>query len=265
MAQKKVKIGPYEMICYYGAKVLEDNTIVFAGTGLPMLACLFAQRTWAPNLNVIFEAGSLGVQMWMGLPLSVGDTRASTRSCIVKGLCFAFEGQQRGYSDYGFIGGAEIDKYGNINSTCFGEYEKPKVRFPGSGGAGAMAANSDRIIAILALEKRRFRDKVYFITSLGFGDGTLDYRWKAGVHGRGPYRVVTDVALFGYDVGKTNRMMLLEYHPDLSIEKIQDRCELELLIAPDVKPMELPSDDHLNLMVTAVDPEHYFLGKTVEA
>jgi len=261
----KVKIGPYEMICFYGAKVLEDNTIVFAGTGLPMLACLFAQRTWAPNLNVIFEAGSLGVQMWMGLPLSVGDTRASTRSCIVKGLCFAFESQQRGYSDYGFIGGAEIDKYGNINSTCFGEYEKPKTRFPGSGGAGAMAANSDRVIAILALEKRRFRDKVYFITSLGFGDGSSDYRWKSGVHGRGPYRVVTDVALFGYDVGNTNRMMLLEYHPDMSIEAIQDRCELELLVAPDVKKMEIPSEDHLNLMVTAVDPEHYFLGKTVAA
>ena len=264
MADKKVKMGPFEQICYAGARALEDKTITFAGTGLPMLSCLFAQRTWAPDMNIIFEAGSLGVQLWMGLPLSVGDTRASTRACIIKGLCFAFESQQRGYSDFAFIGGAEIDKYGNINSTCFGEYEKPKVRFPGSGGAAAMASNSDRIIAIMALEKRRFRDKVYFITSLGFGDGSPDYRWTAGVHGRGPYRVVTDVATFGYDVGNTNRMMLLEYHPDLSVEAIQARCELELLISPDVKPTPLPSQDELQLMVTEVDPERYFLGKTVE-
>jgi glutaconate CoA-transferase subunit B len=262
---QKIKIGPYEMICLTGARCLEDKTVVFVGTGLPMLASLFAQRTWAPNVNLIFEGGSIGPILWMGLPLSVGDIRAGTRACMVKGLCAVFEGQQRGYSDYAFIGGAEIDKYGNINSTCFGEYEKPKTRFPGSGGAGAMAANSDRIIAIMALEKRRFRDKVYYITSVGFGDGTPDYRWKAGVHGRGPYRVVTDVALFGYDVGKTNRMTLLEYHPDLSPAQIQERCELELLIAPDVKPMPLPTEDQLRLMVTEVDPEHYFLGKTVEA
>jgi glutaconate CoA-transferase subunit B len=262
---EKIKAGPFEVLCLTGARCLEDKTVVFVGTGLPMLASLFAQRTWAPNLSLIFEGGSLGPILWMGLPLSVGDIRAGTRSCMVKGLCAVFEGQQRGWSDYAFIGGAEIDTYGNINSTCFGEYEKPKVRFPGSGGAGAMAANSDRIIAIMALEKRRFREKVYYITSIGFGDGQPDYRWKAGVHGRGPYRVVTDVAMFGFDVGNTNKMVLLEYHPTLSVEQVQERCELKLTISPDVKPMVLPTQEQLKLMVTEVDPERYFLGKTVEA
>ena len=149
--------GPFEMIAYTGSRVLEDDTIVFVGTGLPIIAAMHAQHTHAPNLNMIFEAGSLGAVLEQGLPLSVGDTRAFRKARFAKGLCAAFELTQRGYADVAFIGGAQIDMYGNINSHFQGgNYNRPGTRFPGSGGAGAMAANCERTIAIMALEKRRF-------------------------------------------------------------------------------------------------------------
>ena len=181
--------NPYEMIAYTGSKVLEDNTIVFVGTGLPIISALHAQMTHAPNLQMIYEAGSLAPILELGLPLSVGDTRVANRACFLKGMCQAFELTQRGVADYAFIGGAQIDKYGNVNSTIIGEeYTKPKVRFPGSGGAGAMAASCEKTIVIMPLEKRRFVEQVDFITSIGFGDGSPDYRKRAGVVGSGPYR-----------------------------------------------------------------------------
>lgn len=255
-------VGPYERISYTGSMVQRDKTVVFVGTGLPMIAILHAQRTHAPDINIIFEAGSLGVILWMGLPLSVGDTRASTRSCIVKGLCLSFELQQRGHSDIAFIGGAQVDEYGNINSTCMGDvYEKPRVRFPGSGGAGAMAANSARTIMILALEKRRFTKVCDFITSIGYGDGSPGYRWRAGVHGDGPYRVICDSALFGFR--EDRKMELLQVRPGLTKEEIHARCDFDLLFAPQVVEMPDPPPDDLKLLIDVIDPEHYFLGKKV--
>jgi glutaconate CoA-transferase subunit B len=175
--------------------------------------------------------------------MSVGDTRAFRKACFAKGLCAAFELTQRGYADYAFIGGAQVDQYGNVCSTYEGgDYLRPRVRFPGSGGAGAMAANCEKTIAIMALEKRRFVKKVDFITSVGFGDGSPDYREKAGVLGSGPYRVITNVALFGF-CPDTRRMMLLEYLPGKSPEAIQEMVDFELVMAPDVKPMALPTEE----------------------
>jgi glutaconate CoA-transferase, subunit B len=130
-------VNPYEIIAFTGSRVLEDNTIVFVGTGLPIIASMHAQLTHAPNLNLIFEAGSFGSILEQGMPLSVGDTRAFRKAVFAKGLCGLFELTQRGYSDYAFIGGAQIDQYGNVCSTYEGgDYLKPRVRFPGSGGLG---------------------------------------------------------------------------------------------------------------------------------
>ena len=148
---------PFEMIAYTGSKVLEDNTIVFVGTGLPIIASIHAQLTHAPGLGIIFEAGPLTPILEMGMPLSVGDTRACRKACFLKGLSAVFELTQRGHADYAFIGGAQIDMYGNVNSTFEGgTYKAAKTRFPGSGGAGAMAANCEKSIIIMALEPRRF-------------------------------------------------------------------------------------------------------------
>lgn len=256
--------GPFEMIAYTGARVLEDESIVFVGTGLPIIGAMFAQLTHAPHLNMIFEAGSLAAILEQGMPLSVGDTRAFRKAVFAKGLCAAFELSQRGYSDYAFIGGAQIDMYGNINSHFQGgTYSRAKTRFPGSGGAGAMAANCEKTISIMALEKRRFVEKLDFVTSIGFGDGSPDYRKKAGVMGSGPYRVITNQALFGFDED-THRMMLLEVLPGKTADDIQELVSFELLISADLKEMKEPSADDLRILREECDPDGYFLKRKTE-
>jgi glutaconate CoA-transferase subunit B len=256
-------VNPFEMIAFTGSRVLEDNTIVFVGTGLPIIAAMHAQMTHAPNVNLIFEAGSLASMLEQGMPMSVGDTRAFRKAVFAKGLCAVFELTQRGYADYAFIGGAQIDMYGNVCSTYEGgNYLQPRVRFPGSGGAGAMAANCEKTIAIMALEKRRFVKKVDFITSIGFGDGSPDYRLKAGVMGAGPYRVITNQALFGFDE-KTRRMMLLEYLPGKSPEAIQELVDFDLIISPDVKEMQIPTEHDLYLLQKKCDTEGFFLKRKI--
>jgi len=255
---------PFEMIAYTGSRVLEDEKIVFVGTGLPIIAAMHAQLTHAPNLYMIYEAGSLAPILEMGMPLSVGDTRAGRKACYLKGLCAVFELTQRGYADYAFIGGAQVDMYGNICSTIEGNnYGKPRVRFPGSGGAGAMAANCEKTIAIMALEKRRFVNKLDFVTSIGYGDGSPDYREKAGVLGSGPYRIITNQALFGFD-DETRRMKLLEVKPGITPEEIQELVSFELIIPPDVKEMAEPTDEDLHLLRDVIDAEGYFLKRVIK-
>ncbi len=255
---------PFEMIAYTGSRVLEDNKIVFVGTGLPIIASMHAQLTHAPGLGMIFESGPLSPVLEMGMPLSVGDTRACRKACYLKGLCAVFELTQRGHADYAFIGGAQIDMYGNVNSTFEGgTYTESQTRFPGSGGAGAMAANCEKSIIIMALEKRRFSNKLEFVTSIGYGDGSPDYRDKAGVMGSGPYRVITNEALFGFDE-KSKRMMLLEMAPGRTKEQIQAKVSFELLFSPDLKVMAEPTSEDLALLREKCDPDGYFLARKVK-
>jgi glutaconate CoA-transferase subunit B len=260
-----VEYNPFEMIAYTGSRILEDRKVVFVGTGLPMIACMHAQLTHAPNLMMLFEAGSFSPILELGLPISVGDTRASTRACYLKGLCSIFELTQRGYADYGFIGGAQIDMHGNVNSTLGGTlYSKPDIRYPGSGGGGAMAANCERTIIIMALEERRFSKKLDFITSIGYGDGSLDYRERAGVMGSGPYRVITDKAVFGFDE-KTKRMRLLEVAPRVKPSEIQNKVEFELLMPEKIGKMEEPTAEDLRLLREVIDPKGYFLKRKIKS
>jgi glutaconate CoA-transferase subunit B len=255
---------PFEMIAYTGSRVLEDNTIVFVGTGLPIIASIHAQLTHAPGLGIIFEAGPLTPILEMGMPLSVGDTRACRKACFLKGLSAVFELTQRGHADFAFIGGAQIDMYGNVNSTFEGgTYKAAKTRFPGSGGAGAMAANCEKSIIIMALEPRRFTPKLDFLTSIGYGDGSPDYREKSGVMGSGPYRVITNEALFGFD-DKTHRMMLLEVEKGKTAEDIQKKVSFELLISPDLKEMASPTEKDLKLLREECDPDGYFLARKLK-
>lgn len=258
-----VDYTPYEMIAYTGSRLLEDEKTVFVGTGLPMIATLHAQRTHAPNIIQLFEAGSLGPILELGLPISVGDTRVGIKSCIIKGLCMAFELSQRGFIDYGFIGGAEIDPYGNVNATMIGEdYSNPIARFPGSGGAGHMAANCERIIIIMPLEARRFQKKIHFVTNVGYGDGSSDYRRRAGVPGSGPWRVVTHMAVFGFDEA-TRRMTLLEALPGYSVDDVLERMEFEPMIPDEgVKPMPEPTAEDIKIL-GEIDPEGLFLKRKV--
>jgi glutaconate CoA-transferase subunit B len=244
--------------------MLEDNKIVFVGTGLQMIAAMHAQLTHAPGLGMIFESGALSPFLDIGIPLSVGDTLACRQACYLKGLCAVFELTQRGYADYAFIGGAQIDRYGNVNSTFEGgSYESPRTRFPGSGGAGAMAASCQKTIIIMALEKRRFVKKLDFLTSVGFGDGSATFREKSGVAGSGPFRVITNEALFGFDE-QSRKMVLLEVAPGRSAQQIQEKTGFKLHLSPNIAAMPEPTEKDLRLLREVCDPEGYFLARKVK-
>ncbi len=253
-----------EIIVVAGAKVLEDKKVVFVGTGLPMVASLLAKMTHAPNLIPVFEAGAVGPPLNVGLPVSVGDSKTYTGASYVKGLNAAFEMTQRGFADIGFIGGAEIDMYGNLNSTMIGDfansYQKPTVRLPGSGGASDMAASCERTILIIPHDKRKFSEKLQYITSPGYLDGSRDARRKAGLQGEGPYRVITTKGIFDFE-SESKRMRLLQTFPGETKESIQDDTGFELLFADNVTEFSAPTVEEVRMIREDIDPGQAFIKR----
>lgn len=256
-----------EIIVVAGAKVLENNKIVFVGTGLPMVASLLAIRTHAPGLIPVFEAGAVGPPLQHGLPISVGDSKTFTGASYLKGLNGAFELTQRGFADFGFIGGAEVDMYGNLNSTMMGDYpdgyQKPKVRLPGSGGASDMAASCDRTILIVPHDKKKFNEKLSYVTSPGHLDGSPNARYKAGMQGKGPYRLITTKGIFDFEE-KTKRMRLIHTFPGETVESIQAATGFELLIAADVTQFAPPTKEEVRMIREEVDPLGIFVKRAAK-
>src|SRR5512137_627572 len=187
-----------EMMVVTAARLLRNGDVVFVGIGLPNLACNLARRTHAPNLNLIYEAGVVGAQPTR-LPLSIGDPCLVTGATAVCSMyeIFAFY-LQRGKIDVGFLGGAQIDRFGNINATVIGPYDKPKVRLPGSGGAAEIAAWANRIYCLTPHQSRRFPEKCDFITSAAFLSGRKEREAK-GLRCGGPQAVVTDLGMLEPD------------------------------------------------------------------
>ncbi|MFH2043577.1 MAG: CoA-transferase [Pseudomonadota bacterium] len=251
-----------EIIVVAGAKVLENNRIVFVGTGLPMVATLLAIHTHAPGLIPVFEAGAVGPPLRHGLPISVGDSKTFTGASYVKGLNGAFELTQRGFADFGFIGGAEVDMYGNLNSTMIGDYpdgyQKPKVRLPGSGGASDMAASCDRTILIVPHDKKKFNEKLSYITSPGHLDGSPNARYNAGMQGKGPYRLISTKGIFDFEE-KTKRMRLIQIFPGETVESIQAATGFELLVADNVTQFPAPTKEEVRMIREQVDPLGIFV------
>ncbi len=256
-----------EIIVVAGAKILEDNKIVFVGTGLPMVAALLAKKTHAPGLIPVFEAGAVGPTLEHGLPISVGDSRTFTGASYVKGLNGAFELTQRGFADFGFIGGAEVDMYGNLNSTMVGTfpdgYQKPKVRLPGSGGASDMAASCERTILIVPHDKKKFSEKLTYMTSPGHLDGSPNARFNAGMQGQGPYRVITTKGIFDFEE-QSKRMRLIQTFPGETVESIQDATGFELLISPNVQPFEPPTVEEIRMIREDIDPTGVFVKRVAK-
>lgn len=256
-----------EIIVVAGAKVLEDKKIVFVGTGLPMVASLLAKLTHAPGLIPVFEAGAVGPPLKHGLPISVGDSKTFTGASYVKGLNGAFELTQRGFADFGFIGGAEVDMYGNLNSTMMGDfpagYQKPKVRLPGSGGASDMAASCERTILIVPHDKKKFNEKLSYVTSPGHLDGTPGARFNAGLQGKGPYRLISTKGIFDFDE-QTKRMRILFTFPGETVKSIQDNTGFELLVAPNVSEFPAPTVEEIRLIREAVDPGGVFVKRATK-
>ncbi|MGE4560148.1 MAG: CoA-transferase subunit beta [Desulfobulbus sp.] len=256
-----------EIIVVAGSKILEDNKIVFVGTGLPMVAALLANRTHAPGLIPVFEAGAVGPPLRHGLPVSVGDSRTFTGASYVKGLNAAFELTQRGFADFGFIGGAEVDMYGNLNSTMMGDfpdgYQTPKVRLPGSGGASDMAASCERTILIVPHDKKKFNQKVSYMTSPGYLDGSPNARFNAGMQGKGPYRVITTKGICDFDE-ETRRMRLIQTFPGETVQSIQDATGFELLVSPNVTEFAAPTVEEIRLIREEIDPNGVFVKRAAK-
>ena len=242
-----------------GARQLQDDTTVFAGVGVPLLAAALAQQRHAPKLTMVIEGGIIGPRIKPGrLPISTNEMRAGHRAVMLPGITDTFLFAQRGFLDVGFMGGAQIDQYGNINTTVIGpDYWRPKVRLPGTGGANDIASLCREVIILTAHEKRRFVPRVDFVTSPAWLDGDGS-RGKAGLLFGGVSCVVTTLGVLGFDPG-TRRMRIEAVHAGVSVETIRENTGFPLEAASEVAVTEPPAEDEL-AMLRALDPERRFLG-----
>jgi len=248
--------SPNELLICLASRLMEDGSTAFIGTGIPMLAASLAQRMHAPNLLPIFEFGGMGAILEK-LPLAVGDMRTFNKAIAASGICDIMETAQRGYVEYGFLGGAQIDAYGNLNTTAIGPQAKPKVRLPGSGGGNDVGSLCWRIIMIMRQDVRRFMERVDFITTPGYLTGP-GAREAAGLpKGTGPYRVVTNLGLLGFDE-KTCRMKLLATNPGVTVEQVRQNTGFELLLADDIAVNDPPTARELEILRREVDPDKLY-------
>jgi glutaconate CoA-transferase subunit B len=247
------------MICC-AARALEDGRTVAVGTGVPCAAAMLAQRTHAPNLVILFEAGGVAPQL-PTMPISVGDSRTFYRAALATSMADIMETCQRGMIDYTFLGGAQIDPYGNLNSTMIGsDHARPRVRFPGSGGANDLASLCWRTLVVTTQDRRRFVEKLDFLTTPGYLTGP-GAREQAGLPpGTGPYRVITDLAVLGYHES-TRRMLVLSLHPGIPLEQVQGSTGFELGVAESLGTTRTPSEHELDLLRSEIDPHRYLLGR----
>lgn len=235
-----------ELLACVAAKLLEDKKSVLVGTGLPMIAALLAQKTHAPNLLLIFEAGGIGPRMSQ-MPISVGDILTFYKAVAATSMHDVMSASQAGYIDYGFVGAAMIDMYGNINTTVIGDWERPKTRLPGSGGANDLGSFCHRTIIIMRQDKRRFVEKVDFITTPGYLDGP-GARERAGLpEGTGPYRIITQLGLYSFDE-QTKRVKLLALHPGVTLDDVRANTSFEILIPEMVQVTHPPTEEELRLL-----------------
>ena len=248
---------PAELTVVIGSRSLQDGQIVFVGAGLPLLAAVHAQHLHAPTLSILFEVGGVAPQVQIGsLPRSTNEARSVRRSVATPATIDMMLFLQRGLVDVGFLGGAQIDKHGNLNSSVIGTLEKPIVRLPGSGGANDIASSANKVFIISYHEKRRFVEKVDFITSPGFLDGGRS-REEKGLLGGGVEKVITNLGILEFDK-KTRAMKLVAVHPGVSVKEVQEKTGFELAIADDLQVTTPPSGEELKLL-RALDPERRFL------
>jgi glutaconate CoA-transferase, subunit B len=244
-----------ELIAVMSARLLRDGQVVFAGVGIPLLAATLAQRLHAPGLTILFEGGVIGAFIEPGqLPPSTNEQRCTRRANMVLGSTEVLLLLQRGYVDVGFMGGAQIDQFGNLNSSFIGDPQRPATRLPGTGGGNDIASLTQMIVA-MKHEKRRFVDRVDFVTSPGFLAGG-DSRRVAGLIAGGMYRVVTDLGIFGFEE-RSKRMELQALHPGVRTEQVQANTGFELLIAPGLEVTDPPIENELAVL-RHLDPDRLY-------
>ncbi len=224
------------------SRELRDGEVVFVGIGLPNLACNLALRTHAPSLVLIYESGAVGA-VPERLPVSIGDPSLVTGSLMVCGMADVFQlFLQNGRIEVGFLGGAQVDRYGNINTTVIGSYAKPKVRLPGSGGAAEIAIHAHRILIVSKISPRTFPERVDFVTSPG----------------QRVAKVITDKGVFERDAA-TGELVLTALYPGVSVEDVRAGVGWELRRKSTLDCVEPPSPTDLRLLREVLDPKRLYL------
>jgi glutaconate CoA-transferase subunit B len=244
-----------EILTILSARELKDGQVVFAGVGIPLLAATLAQRLGCPGLTILFEGGVIGAFVEPGkLPPSTNDQRCTKRANMVLGSADVLLLLQRGYVDVGFMGGAQVDQYGNLNSSFIGNWKAPTVRLPGTGGGNDISSLTNMIVA-MKHEKRRFVEKVDFITSPGFIRGR-NSRAESGLTHGGMFRVITELATFSFDDAE-RRMKVLALNPGVTCGQVQDNTGFDLIFDQSVSVTEPPSEHELSTL-RALDPDRQF-------
>jgi glutaconate CoA-transferase, subunit B len=238
---------PQELMTVSASRLLADHRVVFAGVGVPLLASVLAKQQHAPDLTIVLEGGIIGPRMLAGkLPISTNEMRAARHASMLTAITDVFLLAQRGFLDYGFLGAAQIDMHGNINTSFIGSVERPRVRLPGTGGANDIASLCNEVLVVTAHEPRRFVERVDFVTSPGHLGGG-DARDKAGLVSQGPSTVVTDLALLDFEP-RSRRMRLRALQPGVTVEDVRAHTGFELLVHPEVAELEPPATADLEIL-----------------
>jgi glutaconate CoA-transferase subunit B len=261
MAKKYAKpeeFNTLELMAVCGSKQIKNGDVVFIGTGLPLIAAMLAKKTHAPGAKIVYEAGFIDSNA-KEIALSIADSRLGYRASGAIGLIETLGLMlQGGHVDLGFVGAAQIDEYGNINTTYIGSFEKPTTRLPGSGGGNDIVSSAKRIVVIMTHEKRKMVKKLDYLTSPGFLDGP-GAREKAGLRGGGPSLVVTNLCQMDFDP-ETKRIRLATVHPGVSVQQVLENTSFDLIVPKDVPTTELPTCEEL-VLLREIDPHGIYIPR----
>ena len=256
---KPEEFNTLELMAVCGSRQIKNGDVVFIGTGLPMVAALLAKRTHAPGAKIVFEAGFIDSNA-RDIALSIADSRLGWRASGAIGLLETLGLMlQGGHVDVGFVGAAQIDEFGNINTTYIGSFEKPSVRLPGSGGGNDIVSSAKRIVVIMTHEKRKMVKKLDYLTSPGYLDGPKA-REKAGLIGGGPSLIVTNLCQMDFDQEK-KRIRLATLHPGVTVEQVLENSGFDLITPKNVPVTDLPTCEELDLL-RAIDPTGIYIPTT---
>jgi glutaconate CoA-transferase subunit B len=255
---KPDEFSTLELMAVCGSRQIKNGEVVFIGTGLPLIAAMLAKKTHAPRAKIVYEAGFIDSNA-KDIALSIADSRLGYKAAAAIGLIETLGLMlQGGHVDVGFVGAAQIDEYGNINTTYIGSFEKPTVRLPGSGGGNDIISSAKRIIVIMPHEKRKMVKKLDYLTSPGFLDGP-GAREKAGLLGSGPSLVVTNLCQMDFDP-ETKRIRLATIHPGVTIQQIVENSGFDIILPKSASTTELPTQEELTLL-RAIDPNGIYIPR----
>ncbi len=255
-----MKYNLTELMACVSSRLLEEGTSVLVGTGLPLVSASLAQKRHAPNLLLIFEAGAIGARI-PTIPISVGDSRTCHKAVMAASMDYVMSCAQLGFTDYAFLGAAQMDMYGNLNTTVIGDYGSPKVRLPGSGGGNDAGSLCGRTIILMRHDRRRFVEKLDFLTTPGYITGP-GAREEAGLPSNtGPYRVVSQLGVMDFEP-ETKRMRLISVHPGVSVEEVLENTSFELLVHDEVMETNPPTKKELDLLRNEVDSARIVIGRS---